>query len=125
MFGFFTVFPLLSALGFAAANRLEVAGSREGLAATYEMANKDLAEVQTRLNGLPKHRPAKVVQEEIDRAKQSRLWNRSQDCKEATAKDRREFCDAYFGLRSELAAAVEADRLRRSADELRCLDQSL
>lgn len=55
VFVFFSAFSLLSALGFAADNRGHIAGTREGLNATYETVLRDLEAAEAKRVALPQH----------------------------------------------------------------------
>ncbi|MBA2125690.1 hypothetical protein DLM45_05555 [Hyphomicrobium methylovorum] len=110
-FAFFAGFSLLSAIGFAAATRGTLVESREGLTQSHERVLGSLRALEARRGGLPTHRPAAVLEEEIEAKRQNRRWHVSRDCTNATEGESRSFCAEYFRLRAELAAAQEADRL--------------
>jgi len=109
---FFVGFSLLSAIGFAATNRGAVTDTREGLAATYATVEADVERARARLGALPAHRPAQVVKQAIEALKQNRRWTSTRRCKDATANASRAFCEGFFKVRAELAAAIEGERLR-------------
>jgi hypothetical protein len=109
----------LSALGFAAGTRGAVTGGREVLTANLESASADLADALSRLKALPQARPSGVIEADINRQKQDRFWTGSRGCAEASGPAARGFCKGIETLRAELAAAVEAERLREKADKLK------
>lgn len=117
-FVFFAGFSLLSALGFAADNRGVLVEARDTITSAYERMERETRDAETRLTGLPVHRPAAVVLEEIERHRQNRRWIATKECAEATEPQSRDFCAAYFGLRAELAAGQEAERLSGSITAL-------
>ncbi|HRE22471.1 MAG TPA: hypothetical protein PKW21_15760, partial [Rhabdaerophilum sp.] len=125
VFLLFTAFSLLSALGFAADNRGHLAGTREGLNATYETVMRDVQAAEAKLAALPKHRPAPLVEQAINAIKQDRRWTTSKECTEATAQASREFCEGYFTARGELAAAIEDQRLSATIERLKAESERL
>lgn len=110
-FLFFAAFSLLSAIGFAADNRGALVDGRENISETYSRVQRELGEAEARRSGLPAHRPATVVNEEIGAHRQNRRWHATRECTNATEAESRAFCAEYFGLRAELAAAKESARL--------------
>jgi hypothetical protein len=114
VFALFAGFSLLSAIGFAASNREAVVQSRSALDEAYARAEQEYQRKNAALAVLPARRPVTVLEEELRAAEQSRLWPRSKDCTEATEPASRSFCDLYFRLRAERAAAEEAVRLEAS-----------
>ncbi|MEO1555865.1 MAG: hypothetical protein AAFS01_05505 [Pseudomonadota bacterium] len=116
---FFVGFSLLSAVGFSASNRGAITDTREGLAATFETAQRDLTAAERELAGLPEHRPAPVVQNAIEGLKQNRRWTSTRGCTDATATASRRFCEQYFAVRQELASAVEGQRLKSRVEGLK------
>jgi hypothetical protein len=113
-FVLFVGFSLLSAIGFASSNREAVVQSRSALDEAYARAEQEYQRKNAALAVLPARRPVTVLEEELRAAEQSRLWPRSKDCTEATEPASRAFCDSYFRLRAERAAAEEAVRLEAS-----------
>lgn len=125
VFLFFTAFSLLSALGFAADNRGHVAGTREGLNATYETVLRDLESAEAKRVALPKHRPAPVIEEALNAIKQDKRWSSSKNCEDATAQASRAFCEGYFSTRAELAASIEDQRLEQQITALKAEGEKL
>ena len=125
VFVFFSAFSLLSALGFAADNRGHLAETREGLTATFETVSRDLSEAEARRSGLPKHRPASVVEEALSAIKQDKRFTSSKQCEDATAQASRAFCEGYFSTRAELAAAIEDQRLAGTVERLKSESEKL
>lgn len=110
-FLFFAGFSLLSAIGFAADNRGVLVDTRQEVSAEYNRVQRSIGDAESRRNGLPDHRPAAVVIEEIGAHRQHRRWDTTKACMNATEAESRAFCADYFRLRAELAAATEAARL--------------
>lgn len=125
VFAFITAFSLLSALGFAADNRGHLAGTREGLNATFDTVARDIREAETKRAGLPKHRPASVVEQAINAIKQDRRWSTSKECTEATAEGSRQFCADYFAAKAELATSIEDQRLSNAIEKLKAESERL
>lgn len=115
---FFFCFSFASALGFAAGNRGSVSGGREALGLRLEAASSELAGAKLRLKDLNRQRPASVVEAEIKGLQQDKFWRGSQNCANPSGGEAREFCKGYFGKRTELVAAIEAERLSRRIAEL-------
>jgi hypothetical protein len=110
-FLFFAGFSLLSAIGFAADNRGVLVDGREGLSGEYNRVLRQAEEAVAAQSALPAHRPATVVNEEIEAHRQNRRWGTTKECANATEAESRAFCSEYFRLRAELAAANESERL--------------
>ena len=119
VFVLFFGFALVSAVGFAAANRGAITGGKEVVAARYDAAQRDVTEAETKLAGLPKARPQAVIVEALRALEQDRKWTTSKQCTEATAADSRLFCEGYYGTKAELASALEAARLETRLGDLR------
>jgi hypothetical protein len=122
VFVLFAGFSLLSAIGFASSNRDAVVQSRLAVDASAARAEQEYQRKIAALAALPARRPGSVIAEELRAAQQNRLWSRSKDCTEATEPPSRAFCDSYFRLRAEQAAAEEAMRLE---DRLAALQAEL
>lgn len=122
VFVLFAGFSLLSAIGFASSNRDAVVQSRSAMDEAAARAEQEYQRKIAALAALPARRPAAVLAEELRAAQQNRLWSRSKDCTEATEPPSRAFCDSYFRLRAEEAAAEEAWRLE---DRLAALQAEL
>lgn len=107
----FVCFSLLSAVGFAAENRYWQLDSRTQLQDRLKTAKTDLERAKSKLQTLPEHRPATVVQAELERLKQSVRWTSSRSCTNATVTASRTFCDRYFNVKGEFEAAQAGDVL--------------
>ncbi len=106
-----TVYSLTSALGHAALNRQDTAGSRATEVQTYKDLRADLGRATAQLGWVPQHRPAATVQSEINGLKLKRQWKWTKGCTSARGRTNRRFCDTFTGLQAELASANEAARL--------------
>lgn len=114
----FAGFSLLSAIGFAADNRGVLVDVRENINEAYERVQRDLAQAELKRSALPSHRPASVVEEVIGSHQQNMRWSRTKACANATEPESLSYCETYYALRTELAAANEAKRL---SDEIASL----
>lgn len=110
-FVFFAGFSFLSAIGFAADNRLVLLDRHDTAISAYARVQRDAVTLESQLSALPRHRPPAVVAEAIEGHRQNRRWIATKECSQATEPQSRAFCTAYFALRTELAAAHEAARL--------------
>lgn len=117
-FLFFAGFSLLSAIGFSADNRGTLVDGRESTSQAYSRVQASLSDTEARRSGLPAHRPASVVTEEIGAHRQNRRWSSTKECANATEAESRAFCAEYFRLRAELAAANEFGRLTKQIASL-------
>jgi len=115
----FSVFSLLSAIGFAAGNRETIRDTRTANAQRYETLRSDLKAAQDERDRLPGHRAAEIVAEAIQSHKQHRRWTSTEGCKDATVPDSRAYCRDYFALRAELAAAERSAVLTERIQGLR------
>jgi hypothetical protein len=107
----FTTASMLAATGFASQNRGAVSNAGTVLNARLSVAERDLAGLNSKLQALPAHRPASLVEEAVNAAHHDRRWQPSKECTVQINSATRDFCDGYFRLRAELAAAREAARL--------------
>ncbi|MBA4171524.1 MAG: hypothetical protein C0511_02435 [Hyphomicrobium sp.] len=120
-----TAYSLTSALGHAALNRMDTSGVRTAGALSYQDARADLKRAQDQLGWVPQHRPAQVVQSDIDSLKTQRPWTWTKGCSDVTGKQGRDFCQQFHGLSAEIAAASQAQALElRIADIQSKLAQS-
>lgn len=104
-------YSLTSAFGHAALNRFDVAGQRAHESTVYESTRADLASAREQLAWIPQHRPMMAVKAELDGMKNSRRWQSTKSCTDATIKVSIAFCDQYRSLSAELASAAKADAL--------------
>ena len=111
LFALFFCFSLMSAMGFANANRSKVIGGREAQAMHLEQAAGDLERAKTELKALPPHRLAAVIEEELKTMRKERFWNGSQSCKEPSGGEARNFCKKYAERNAEQTAALAAGNL--------------
>ncbi len=112
-----TVYSLTSALGHAALNRQDTAGTRASQAQAYQDLRSDLERARDQLSWVPQHRPSSVVQSEMQALETKRQWRWTSGCTSIKGRGNRSFCDTYAGLKSEFASANEATKLEaRIAD---------
>lgn len=119
VFVVFLAFALLSALGFASGNRNAVTGGRETVTLRHGEVLRDLGEAERTLANLGEVRPQSVVEAELGKLRQDRLWSSSKSCEDATAPTSRDFCKTVFDARAALAAAVAGERLKERIDALK------
>ncbi|MGI9521936.1 MAG: hypothetical protein ACR2PG_09845 [Hyphomicrobiaceae bacterium] len=105
------VYSLTSALGHAALNRQDTAGSRASEVLAYKDLRTDLERTKNRLGWIPQHRPAETIQSEVNGLQLKRQWKWTKGCSVAKSRSSRRFCDGYNGLKAELASANEAKKL--------------
>ena len=103
-----TTYSMTSALGHAALNRFDTTGHRAQEAQAYQDLRSEVKRAEEQAGWIPQHRPYQTVQGDIDGMKSQKTWSASESCTKATLKASREFCQKYFGLTAELAAASEA-----------------
>ena len=124
-FVLFASFSLLSAIGFAADNRGVLVDGREGLNAAYERMQRDVVQAESKRLALPNHRPASLVAEFIGSHQQNRRWVSTKACTNATEVESVSYCEQFFALRAELAAAKEEERLSGEIDTLQSQTHAL
>lgn len=106
-----TGYSLTSALGHAALNRLDTAGTRAVAAASYKDLRAELKRAEDQMSWIPKHRPSLTVQSDIDGLKNQRQWSWTKSCADVTTKANRDFCQQFHALSAELASAGQAATL--------------
>jgi hypothetical protein len=112
-------YSMTSALGFAANNRADTTGERQVQTVMFGELRKELKRSEDRLSWMPQHRPAAMVEQEIARKEQDRLWQASNGCTSIQGKTTRTFCQDLSGLRGELATATEARTVEKRIAEIR------
>ena len=70
------------------------------------------------LQQIPTHRPPEAVSALLDAKRNHPRWKSSDECRDATAKSSRAFCDEYKALESEMRNGQTASRLAAEVDEL-------
>ena len=113
------LYAVTSALGFAALNRSDTAGTRTIQAAKYEDIRGQLDRIAQQQSWLEKHRSVSMVEAELKGAQQNYRWQSTKGCTDATVSLSREFCETYHKLEAELAAAKKNETLEKQADGLR------
>ncbi|MFA5957816.1 hypothetical protein [Hyphomicrobium sp.] len=106
-------FSFMSALGFAAWTRGEMGESHAAQTLRYAAAKTDLENVNRQLATVVAVRATPVVLASVERAKQDKRWQTSEQCRDATTGASRTFCAAYGDLQIEVASAVERDKTER------------
>jgi hypothetical protein len=113
-----TGYSLTSALGHAALNRNDTTGQRAVEASSYKDLRADLKRAQDQAAGLPKHRPALMVQAELDAQKSKQGWKWTNGCTDAKNKFDRDFCQVVHTLGAEVAVANQSEKLEARIVEL-------
>lgn len=114
----FLTLGLMSAVGFAAMARGAVSGDRDALNGKLALVERELAEVDARLQGASV-RAIGVIEQEISRHRQSPLWKAASECTDANTAERRRYCADYFTLQGELAGALDTARRQEQQARLR------
>ena len=119
-------YSLTSSLGFAALNRTDTVNERAVSAAAYKDLRAEVGYLRDQMAQLPQHRPAGVVESNIDRMKQHRRWDSTRGCTNATVPKSIAYCREFHAMEAELAAATKAAKLddrmtsvRSQLDEVR------
>ncbi len=119
-------YSLTSSLGFAALNRTDTVNERAVSAAAYKDLRAEVGYLRDQMAQLPQHRPAGVVESNIDRMKQHRRWDSTRGCTNATVPKSIAYCREFHAMEAELAAAKKAAKLddrmtsvRSQLDEVR------
>ncbi|MEM7662787.1 MAG: hypothetical protein AAF292_11095 [Pseudomonadota bacterium] len=113
-----TVYSITSAIGFNALNRDTLQNERELNRAQYQALTSDMEKAREDLEALPIHRPAEVIDADIQAKQQRRRWTATKACTDATVPQSRTFCEAYHLLQAELAAAKKAEELNHQIGDL-------
>jgi len=106
----FVFYNLAGGAGVIATSRLETVADRDKVTENTIAIRQERDNKANQLAGIPKHRPAAAVERLVAAEKQNRRWDGSGQCKDATAKASREFCDQVQRLEGELENARAADR---------------
>lgn len=101
-------YSLSNSLGFGALNRADTTGSRALQAQTHQDLRAELERNRATIRNLPAHRPAGTVASEIEALKQNARWTSTKGCTDATITESRSYCESYFRLLGERAAAEKA-----------------
>jgi hypothetical protein len=123
------VWSMTCALGLYSITKEAGVGDTLGQQAAYKQLTKDKAARQGQLNALDGVRTVEVVDGEIAVLKLNRLWERTQQCADATVTASREFCGKHATLTAERATvrpAADVQRDRETAQkELREIETKL
>jgi hypothetical protein len=111
-------YSLTSSLGFAALNRADTTGSRALRMEHHQDWRQELDRQREALKVIPAHRPVGSVAGEIDAYKQNQRWVASEECANATIVQSMAYCEHYFKLKAEKAAAEQADKIETRIGEL-------
>lgn len=101
-------YSMTSALGFAAKQRADSAANRQQVTETYEGLKSDLKRAEDAAKWTPEHRPYETVLSSIEGHKAQAAWKWSKGCTKATSNSERTYCQKFYELEAELAAAKAA-----------------
>jgi hypothetical protein len=106
-----SIYAVVSALGFAAVSRAEVAGMTVGKQDTLAGLKADLTRKEGQRHQLGVQDPVRVLALKLDVQHQNWRWSASTDCRDITLKETRIFCDGINLLTEQHAKSVEAEKL--------------
>jgi hypothetical protein len=109
---------MLSSLGNYALARNETVTSTTSVQASYADLKDQHDRAQRRLDTLGPQRPSSQIEADIAAAKRDRVYDRSQQCAQATARASRALCASIDKLTGELAAAKEAESVQQQVTTL-------
>ena len=113
------VYAMTSAIGFTTLNRSDTAGARAAQVEKYADLRAELGRITQQQAGLERHRPLGTIDADIEGAKQSIRWTKSEGCTNATVDLSRVFCENFHKLGAERAVAKQDEELTKRADEIR------
>ena len=105
------VVSLASGTGFAALTRGAAVATKEASADKLAARQREVRDIEARLEALGQPRPAAVIKAEIAAIQIDRRWQSTKLCTEITSSTARQFCGDVFKQRAELATALERNRL--------------
>ena len=111
---------MLCAVGFALSTRTEVVAGRAVEANTRHGWEAKVARTEAQLAGLDRHRPVALIQAELNAPTvPTVIWRRTMRCTDMTRPESLAACSNVTGLRRELVAAEEAERLESALSQAR------
>src|SRR5690606_6427958 len=119
LFALCLAYSLSNSLGFGALNRADTTGERVIQAQKHDDLRSELERLRETLSRLPAHRPSGTVAVEIEAQKQNVRWTTTKGCTDATITESRSFCENFFKLKAEHAAALQAEKIDARMTELR------
>lgn len=121
-FAGFSLFSLVSALGFAADARGVLAGSREAADNELKRLENNADRLRGNIVALGEVRPTNVILSEMAVLKQDRRFSTSSACTGATGRTSREFCAHFFKVDADRQRALESARVK---DRLATIDRKI
>ncbi len=118
LFAVFSTYSFASEMGLYSLSRDAQSSTATAGREAYAELKTERARVQDRLAALGQLRPSRAIAAELTGQFQSRLWESSSKCQEASATASRAFCAGIARLQGELAASEEAEALRAKDGEL-------
>lgn len=111
VFAGFSMFSLLSSLGFAAELRSGLVGVREASSAALALKEKAAEGLAAPRVALGAVRAAALIDADMAIARQDARWGSTKGCQDATLPASRSFCKDYLALEAERVASDEAARI--------------
>ncbi len=106
-----SIYAVVSALGFAAVSRAEVAGVTVGKQDTLAGLKADLTRKEGQRHQLGVQGPVRVLALKLDVQHRNWRWSASKDCRDITLKETRTFCDGINLLTEQHAKSEAAEKL--------------
>lgn len=111
MLGIVIMLSLASGIGFAALTRGAATAARQADTDARSNVQRQLRDIDARLDQLPHGRTVGVLDVEIARATLDRFWTSSNSCTVVVGVAVRQFCAEVLRLKSERAAALDRTAL--------------
>ena len=96
---------------FAAENLYTATNKTDADNTAFEAQRDKIEAMRAELRDISERRDMATIKAEIEQHKQSPRWASTKGCVDATVKESFDYCQAYFGLQTALAAAEKRDRL--------------
>lgn len=113
------VWSIQCALGLYAIIKAERAGGNLAQKETYTTLQSDINHIDKRISELKAELKSEAVSAQMAAHRHNRLWSRSKQCTDATARDSRSFCQSYVALSAKLAGARPAALIAADMSEAR------
>lgn len=116
---FFVVLAFTNFFGFLGMSSASAAAVRSKSADSYERLEEKLALLKGQRKWVVEARPAAVIAAALNESEADDLYKRSKSCADITKDDSRAHCNKYRALKTELAAAGQAQALDEQIDAAR------
>ena len=125
VFAGFSIFSLISALGFAAEIRSGLVEQRTALSSQLRDKTRELAAIDAQLQRMGPLRLIAEVERDMAIAEQDRRWASSTQCRDATVPASRAFCAEHARLAGERVLIGKAFELRARRNEIAAASMEL